>query len=94
MPRGIPIYAKKYAMTDLGKCIVQHRARLGLTQAQLAEKMGVTQQTISHMEKNPGSITQADMFALREILGLDLLQFVKAYGYTTKQTLEYFREYL
>ena len=93
MPR-IAINAKKYAMQDLGACIVDRRKRLGLTQADIAEKLGISQQQVSYMEKNPGRITQADMFTLREILGIDLLQFVKAYGYTTKQTLDYFREYL
>ncbi len=36
----------------LGKRIVQHRKRLGLTQDQLAEKLGVTAQAVSKWENN------------------------------------------
>ena len=47
-------------MKDLGSCIKDGRQRLGMTQADLAKELGVTQQQISHMERNPGRIPVED----------------------------------
>lgn len=80
-------------MKDLGYCLAERRRRLDMTQADLAEKMGVTQQTISNMEKNPGRITMQDMYELNKILDLESFQLLKAFGKTTKEILEFAREY-
>ena len=92
MPR-ISINAKKYAMKDLGDCLVDRRRRLGMTQADLAEKLGVSQQTVSYMENNPGRITQEDLYELNKILNLDIPQLLKAFGKTTQDIRALAKEY-
>ena len=92
MPR-IAINAKKYAMQDLGACIVDRRRRLGLTQSDIAEKLGISQQQVSYMEKNPGRITQEDMFELNKLLNLDIPQLLKAFGKTTQDIRALAKEY-
>lgn len=92
MPR-LKVYAKKNTMTDLGHCITDRRRRLGLSQAELAKKMGVTQSQISRMENNPELITQADMYELNKALNLDIFSILKAFGFSVPAIRDYFREY-
>lgn len=53
----------------LGKRIVQHRKRLGLTQDQLAEKLGVTAQAVSKWENDQSCPDITILPALAEIFG-------------------------
>lgn len=91
MPR-IPAYAKKYAMSDLAKCIEKSRVQIGYSQSDLAEKMGVTQQQVSYMENNAGTIKQSAMYELVKILGIDIRSFLNAYGFTNKQIAEFVKQ--
>ena len=54
----------------LGKRIVQHRKRLGLTQDQLAEKLGVTAQAVSKWENDQSCPDIAMLPRLAEIFGI------------------------
>lgn len=92
MPR-IAINAKKYAMKDLGCYIVDCRRRLGMTQTDLAKQMGITQQQVSYMEKNPGRITAEDLFDLAKILKFEIVPFNKAFGKTTQDFRALAKEY-
>lgn len=92
MPR-IKQHAKKYAMTDLGHCIADGRRRLGMTQADLAEKMGITQQQVSYMEKHPGRIVQEDLYSIIQILNIDIPSLLKALGKTTQDIRALAKEY-
>ena len=53
----------------LGKRIVSHRKRLGLTQDQLAEKLGVTAQAVSKWENDQSCPDIATLPRLAEIFG-------------------------
>lgn len=92
MPR-IAINAKKYAMKDLGCYIVDCRHRLGMTQADLAKELRVTQQQVSYMERNPEGISAADLFELVKILHFDIATLVKIFGKTTQDIRALAKEY-
>ena len=91
MPR-IRQNAKSYAMKDIGNLIAYRRRCMGMTQADLAEKLGVTQQTVSHMEKNAGSISQLQMFEIINVLDFDIDTFLKAYGIKLPKIRAFIRE--
>lgn len=92
MPR-IKQHAKQYAMKDLGSCIKDGRQRLGMSQADLAQALGVTQQQVSHMERNPGRITAEDLYEIVKILQFDIVPLVKAFGKTTQDIRALAKEY-
>ena len=54
----------------LGKRIVHHRKRLGLTQDQLAEKLGVTAQAVSKWENDQSCPDIATLPKLAQIFGI------------------------
>lgn len=56
----------------LGKRIVQNRKRLGLTQDQLAEKLGVTAQAVSKWENNQSCPDISTLPRLAEIFGISV----------------------
>lgn len=92
MPR-LPIYSKKYAMSDFGKYLKFCRGVNDVNQADLAEKLGVTQQTISQIEREPGKITLDRMYEINKAMPLDIIQLLKAHGFTIPQIRDYFRDY-
>jgi len=92
MPR-LPIYAKKYAMSDFGKYLKFCRDLNGVNQADLAEKLGVTQQTVSQIEREPGKITLDRMYEINKAMPLDIIQLLKVHGFTVPQIRDYFRDY-
>lgn len=57
-------------MDTLGKRIVHHRKRLGLTQEQLAEKLGVTAQAVSKWENDQSCPDIAMLPLLADIFGI------------------------
>lgn len=64
-----PIFSPK----DFGNQVKQTRKEKGITQKQLAEKVGVTQQTISAVEKGILDPSLKLLLVLAGILGLALL---------------------
>ena len=54
----------------LGKRIVFHRKRLGLTQDALAERMGVTAQAVSKWENGVADPSTANLLALAKLYGV------------------------
>lgn len=89
----IPAHAKQYAMTALGKSLESSRSGKEMNQKDLAEMIGLTQQTVSHMESNPGGITMSRMYDINKALGLDMIQMLKALGFTLPAIRDYFRDY-
>lgn len=55
----------------IGKRIKEARLNLGLTQEELAEKIGVTKGAIANYEKNTSHPKEPVMYALIETLGVD-----------------------
>jgi HTH-type transcriptional regulator / antitoxin HipB len=57
---------------QLGTILTAARRAAGLTQAQAAARVGVSQSRLSTMELNPGTITVTQLFALLAVYRLEL----------------------
>jgi transcriptional regulator with XRE-family HTH domain len=64
--------AKKKAEIDLSVKIKKHRERLGLSQRELAEKMGVLQPTITRMESGESGIHSTTLKKFCDVVGLEI----------------------
>ena len=60
-PEAKDYILRRRAEIDLAVKIKMHRERLGLTQRQLAEKMGVPQPTITRMESGESGINSGTL---------------------------------
>ncbi|MBN9428879.1 MAG: helix-turn-helix transcriptional regulator [Burkholderiales bacterium] len=49
------------------------RKAAGMTQAEVADRMGITQQTLSALERNADSVSTARLMKLLAILGVELV---------------------
>ncbi len=59
--------------SQLGPVLKSARRASGLSQAELAVRMDMSQSRISHMELNPGSMSIEQMLALSGLLGLEVV---------------------
>ena len=57
---------------QLGQILRTARRAKGLSQAQAASRVGLSQSRLSAMELDPGSITAEQLFALLAMYGLEL----------------------
>jgi ribosome-binding protein aMBF1 (putative translation factor) len=77
------IPAEEAALGFAGDSIADARKRAGLTQKQLADKMGMPQSQISRIEKNPDKTTMRTMKRIAAALEVDisaLLSFASKHG--------------
>lgn len=58
---------------QLSKLLSSFRKSSGLTQSDLALRMGVTQQTISASERNADAVSAARLMRLLNVLGVELV---------------------
>jgi HTH-type transcriptional regulator/antitoxin HipB len=58
--------------TQIGAILAARRKQLGLSQAQVATRVGLSQNRLSVLEKNSSTLTAKQMLALLNLLGLDL----------------------
>jgi len=58
--------------TQIGAILAARRKQLGLSQAQVATRVGLSQNRLSVLEKNSSTLTARQMLALLNLLGLDL----------------------
>ena len=79
MPR-LKIYAAKYAIADLGAHIKGRIKLLGITQAELGEKLGMNQQSVSRLLKHPERLNIKRLRQINEIAELDGQVILKAIG--------------
>lgn len=68
------IYTKDYAI--FLQCLRQARKRAGLTQEQLAEKIGTTQSVVSKFERGERRIDIVELRVICKAIGIRLQQFV------------------
>ena len=64
----------------LGKRIVENRKRLGLTQEQLAERLGVTPQAISKWENGTSDPNTSNLFALAKLYSISVEELLRGVG--------------
>ena len=58
--------------TQIGAILAARRKQLGLSQVQVATRVGLSQNRLSVLEKNSSTLTAKQMLALLNLLGLDL----------------------
>ncbi len=56
----------------VGQLLTSRRKALGLTQAQVASRLGISQNRLSELESHPASLSVDRLLALAGILGLEL----------------------
>ncbi len=57
---------------QVGALLSARRKQLALTQAQVASKIGLSQNRLSVLESKPGSLTVEQLVALLQVLGLTM----------------------
>lgn len=57
---------------QLGGLLLGRRKHLGLSQAQVAEKLGLSQSRLSELEANPQTLTIEQVLVLIKVLGLQM----------------------
>ena len=79
MPR-IRQYAAKYAMADFGSHIKGRIRNSGLKQADVGEKLGISQQSVSRLLKHPERLNIKRLRQINDIAELDSQVILKAIG--------------
>lgn len=62
-----------YSSDQVGQILAGRRKALGLTQADVASRLGISQNRWSELENNPHQITLDRLLALSGILGVEWL---------------------
>ena len=73
---------------ELGGQIKRHRARLGLSQEELAEKIFVTRQSVSNWETGKTYPDLQSLLRLSELFGLSLDELIKGDIEIMKETID------
>ncbi len=58
---------------QLGQLLLSARKHQGMSQAELASRLGLSQARISQLEQQPETITAQQLLQLTSVLGLELL---------------------
>lgn len=77
-PDFVMVVTDKKFYTALGQRIAERRKVVGLTQQQLAESLGIAQQTLAHYEVGRLRVAVALLPAFSKILGLSLDELLGA----------------
>ncbi|RSZ29396.1 helix-turn-helix domain-containing protein [Variovorax beijingensis] len=59
--------------SQLGALLKAARKEAGISQVRLAERLGISQSRMSHMELNPGSLSLEQLLAIFGVLGLEMV---------------------
>jgi len=57
---------------QLGALLANRRSHLKLTQSELGEKIGLSQNRLSVLERNPAALTARQLLTLLQALGLEM----------------------
>ncbi len=74
--RGQWVDADEFALTLAGERIAESRRAAGLTQKQLAAKLGVPQSQISRIERHPDQLTVRTLKRVAQALGVNVSALV------------------
>jgi HTH-type transcriptional regulator / antitoxin HipB len=66
--------------TQIGAILAARRKQLDLSQAQVAARVGLSQNRLSVLEKNSATLTAKQLMALLNVLGLELAVNEKVSG--------------
>ncbi len=71
-PPGMPASGRpaKQPRTPFGQRMAEAREKAGLTQVQLAEKLGITQPVVAYWEREPVALRAEQLTALADILNV------------------------
>lgn len=58
--------------TQIGAILMARRKTVGLSQAEVASRLGLSQNRISELESRPETLTAAQLLALLNVLGLEM----------------------
>jgi HTH-type transcriptional regulator/antitoxin HipB len=67
-----PVYPLR-TVDQLRPLLVGFRKANGLTQKEVSERLGVTQQTYARLEANPGSASIERLFRVFTVLGIEMV---------------------
>ena len=67
-----PISQPLVTEPQLGQLLIASRKRRKLTQAQVAQRVGLSQNRISYLEKNPGELSFKQLLSWCSAVGLEL----------------------
>jgi HTH-type transcriptional regulator/antitoxin HipB len=70
--------------TQIGAILAARRKQLDLSQAQVAARVGLSQNRLSVLEKNSATLTAKQLMALLNVLGLELAMNEKTSAARTK----------
>ncbi len=79
-------------LSQLRPILIGFRKEKGLTQKDVSEKLGVTQQTYARLEANPSSASLERLFRVFNVLGIEIMlssEFDRAGPRVEKITADY-----
>lgn len=76
IPAACPAMKDQTFYQQLGRQIAQRRKALGLTQTDLAEELGIAQQTMAHYEGGTARIAVAMLPTVSRVLGLSVEELI------------------
>jgi HTH-type transcriptional regulator/antitoxin HipB len=59
--------------SQLGPWLKAARREAGLSQQELASRLGISQSRVSHMELHPGTLSVEQLLAIFSVLGLEIM---------------------
>jgi HTH-type transcriptional regulator / antitoxin HipB len=78
--------------SQLGPLLKAARREAGLSQQELASRLGISQSRISHMELHPGTLSLEQLLAIFSVLGLEIMIGPKPSGAGTNSPAPVARE--
>lgn len=67
-----PRWAQTRSARDIGRFVKQARRRRGVSQAALADELGLTRQYVSELESGAGNLYITRLFEIFDELGIDV----------------------